>query len=388
MTSSLLSRRQLSLLILILPGLILWLSLAGPNTAPPFPPRQHDSIQRLYQQKVPDQDHYRLHLLLPLSPAATARQQLEQQLLIEALQVRLQSLPQPPQVQRHPGHLRLEIRAPTAPDDVLSPLLQHLQQPPALDWQARLNHLQARQYLQRQQPEGWLLGGGQDTGGSATWPNPAEHYRHWVAPERWQFSLSGPDRLARPLMPTHPAATTESAPEPNPELTFRVLPVTPPDGSARLLRWPLTAPETLEQLALTLLAREYLQQRLSATLEAVHVQGDSASGFSLSWIPVTPGGQASLLLQGPAQDVLTAAIQTPVTSTDLHAARTTLASRLDDMQRGQAWLDLLALYRLAADSFDHLDRALADIDATTLQRWLQAQRESDYYHVLSLPAAP
>ncbi len=391
MTRPLLSRRQLSLLILLLPGLILLLTLIGPGPAPT--PWQASPDQRVYWQSQERAD-YRLHLLLPQPPAHSASEQLQQRLLLAALQQQLNRtaprwhalLGAQPQLRSRPGLLMLELQTGSAPgSDQLAQLLAALRQPAGLDWHALLQRVQAEQYLHRQQPEDWLASQFPAASEPLRSLDPADAYYRWLAPERWQLTLSGP--APQPLsLP----ATGEATPQrPGTMLSLRPLPVPEPSTatSLQLHRWPLPRLASVDQLALSLLAREAVQQPLSAAL-AQRLQAQRSGGFSLQWVATLPRGRASLVLQGDDWPELRTWLPAQLATADLAAARQAVQAQLQQPGQQQAWIDLLALHRLPADSLERLPAALEAIDTDELQHWLQQQLESDYYHTLSLPASP
>ncbi len=385
MTRPLLSRRQLSLLILFLPGLILLLTLIGPEPAPA--PWQTSPDRRIYWQPQ-DRANYRLHLLLPQPPAHSATERLQQRLLIAALQQQLsRTVPRwhallgaQPQLQSRPGLLLLELQLDRAPDsDRLARLLTELRQPTELDWQALLRRVQAEQYLHRQQPESWLLGQFPTTEQSLSL-DPADTYYRWLDPERWQLTLSGPAPQSLSL----PAIAEETPQRSGTELSLMPLPVPEPRTATplQLNRWPLPRLESINQLALSLLAREAVQQPLSAAL------AQRSGGFSLQWVATPPQGRASLVLQGKDWPELRIWLPAQLATADLAAARRQVLTQSRQPGQQRAWIDLLALHQLPADSLERLPAALEAISADELQHWLQAQLESDYYHTLSLPASP
>lgn len=375
MSRPLLSRRQLNLLILFLPGAILLLTLLGPDAEPA--PWHSDAERRVYWQAVPVQPDYRLHLLLPQPPPESATQALRQRLLQAALRAQLHTDPLTAraQLQARPGHLRLQLTLTQAPDQaLLNALLGALQPSPAIDWPALLKRVQAEQYLARQDAEGWLQGH-YPTPDPDNRFDPAAAYRDWLQPAHWRLTLTGPapQPLSLPIAadPPTPAA---------PPLQTRPLPVpAPTDAALTLYRWPLPAPTSAEQFALTVLAREILQQRLSAALQA---PATHLHGYRLSWTPALPQGRASLILQGRPPERATDWLAALPAAAELDVARAAVQAQLRRPEQQQAWLDLIALYRLPADTLTRLPLHLQALEGAQLQRWLQPLLQSAYHHSL------
>ncbi|MBA4503582.1 hypothetical protein [Marinobacterium marinum] len=385
MTRPFLSRRQLSLLILFLPGIILLLSLLGPNTPPPA--WHVDQDFRVYQQLRPELDHYRLHLLLPSPPVSSPHRQLEQRLLFAALQRQLATLSQQgawliqPKLHQQPGYWLIEARTLQAPtSSELTRLLRQLQQPPVLDWSVLLQRIQAEQYIARQTPEAWLKTQGADN--DVRMPNPAAAYHDRLQPQHWRLTLSGPKRLFLTL-------STDTTSQPHvttPPLSLQPLPLPPPAAPAtfHLYRWPLPAAGSVQQLALDLLLQEIIQQALAQRL----AQQSSKAGYSLVWEATPPQGLATLILQGDHWPSMTTWLPEQLILSDLNLARRRVLDTISQPDLLHSWMDLLALHQLPADTLEHLPAILPTISLPQLQQWLQQQLESDYYHTLSLPASP
>ncbi|GAA0789554.1 hypothetical protein [Marinobacterium sediminicola] len=394
MTRPLLSRRHLSLLILFLPGIILLLSRLGSDPEPSA--WQANPDLRVYQQTAPAQSTYRLHLLLPQPLDISSGHQLEQQLLLHALQQRLgnknvqthwqQRLGALPTFQRQPGHVLLALNLDQAPVSAeLSWLLQELQVPPSVDWPALLKRAQAEHYLARQEPEAWLKSQFPDQEPDGYRLNPLTAYQAWLQPGRWQLTLSSPEPLSLELPTDHPPTPIASTQE----LLLKALPVAAPatPTGLHLHRWSLPAVGSVELFALNLLARESIQQQLSMWLEQ-HQNNGIQAGYSLSWIPALPHGRTTLILQGDSWPALKGWLPQQLASVDLEPAREAVMEQIRHPERQQFWVDLLAIHQLPADTLTRLPKALMTITPDELQLWLQARLESDYYHTLSLPASP
>jgi hypothetical protein len=396
MTRPLLSRRQLSLLILFLPGLILLLTLLGPVQDTTAADWQADADRRVYQRPIPQQTDYRLHLLLPTPLADSNATELEQRLLLAALQQRLSSaeirhdwqqrMGALPKLHLRPGYLLLELNLEQAPNpDELALLLQQLQQPAQLEWAQQLQRVQAQHYLLRQEAEIWLKSQFPGAAQALTQTDPVRAYHQWLQPHRWRLTLTGPEPIALTL----PSIDPDAGPIPTaPPLALNVLPLTPPTPPAplQLHRWPLPAISSADHFALSLLARESLRLQLSAWLaqQPPNVQ----AGFSLNWTPAPPQGRATLIVQGKHWPPVRTWLAAALTHADLAAARAAVQQQLTQPNQQQAWADLLALHQLPADTLAQLPDRLAAISHADLQHWLQPLLESDYYHTLSLPALP
>jgi len=392
MTQSFFSRRQLSLLILVLPGIILLLSLLG--SEPDLPDWQASADRRVYLHTVPAQTGYRIHLLLPQSAPTSATDGLQQQLLFTALRHRIQTPDElghwlqqqgwTVQLDTLPSHVRLILHSQQPPNDpTLTTLLQRLQHPPEVDWGSLLRRVQAENYLARQQTDTWLrLSFPTTTQHSAT-VDPLVAYRQWLQPAHWRMTLSGaqPPALTLPL-PT--PDTTVPAPAP---LTLAILPVPTPRVTLpiTLHRWQLPVPDSVDALAMTLLAREAIHQGLSDWLAQRQTDSHSPAGFSLGW---EPAGNATLIIQGAQQPSVRPWLPSQITAANLEAARQQVQQLVIDAAGQSSWLDLLARHQLPADTLQRLPQPLEHIDSTQVQHWLQQQLETDYYHTLSLPASP
>lgn len=397
MTRPLLSRRQLSLLILFLPGLILLLSRLG--TEPEPANWQSDSRHRIYQQQRPAQDGYRVHLLLPLPLPDSPAIRLTHRLLFTALQQRLADLEIQPywssrldrtaQLHHLPGYLLLELglrQVPAGTD--LELLLTQLQQPPELNWTTRLRRIQAEDYLARQHAEPWLRAHLPDQRDDTLVIDPIALYRNQLQPEHWQVTLSGP----QPAVLELPERGSAKSIQPVPALSVRALPAPAPrqpasDRPLYLHRWPLPEIRSVEQLAHSLLTREAIRQRLSHRLEQPASQSGISAGFSLSWEPARPQGRATLILKG-SWPALHPWLVEQLGQADLASARRSLLELLSRPEQQQQWVDLIALHQLPADTLIRLPGCLEELTAAELQLWLQQRLESDYYHSLSLPASP
>lgn len=390
--TALFSRNQLRLLIWVLPVIILLLSLLGPD------PTSHAIIQsdpdrRIYQQTIPDQSRFQLHLIAPHPPALNATSQLKQRLMTQALIMRLQHPDElgdwlstqgwEVQLQSMPGYrlLQLSSQAPIT-DASLQQLLQQLQMPPQADWPALLQRVQAEQYLMRQDAEVWLTG--RTRGPETLSLDPAVDYSGLLQPSHWRLTLTGPEPLALSL-PHTGQSTSRATPRTSP-LTLSPLPVKPDSGvQLQLHRWPLPPVNSADDLARMLLGREMVVQSLSRRLEQqlTEMPGHQA-GYSLRWDATSEGGIVSLLLKGARWPEMTGWLPQQLPDTDRGRAHQALLSGLADADRRQQWMDLLALYQLPPNSLDEIPERLTQLETDAMQHWLQTQLQSDYYHSFSL----
>lgn len=391
-SAPLLSRNQLRLLIWILPVVILLLSLSGPNDALE-PGITADAEQRVYQQVLPQQEFFRLHLVAAREPRAGAPAQLHQRLLSRALLTRLrqpgelgdwlQTRGWTLQLQEHAGYRRLELVSPEpVTSEQLKSFLQQLQTPPQADWQKLLQQVQAEQYLARQNAEAWLHSQTPQAEDRVLIIDPVADYRQQLDPGHWQLTLTGPEPLSLQLPAVTPADTQASA---SVRLSLQPLPVEPPVGPRLTLhRWRLPPIHTPDDFARLLLGRELVIQTLALWLEQPRPE-NAGLGYSLHWEPAQGGGLASLLLTGTPWPHLPEWLPQQIGQADLESARQLLLAQLETTADPQSWIDLLALYRLPADSLQQLPEQLAEITPQAMQSWLQLQLQSDYYHTLSLP---
>lgn len=393
---SIFSRGQLRLLIWVLPSVILILSLLGPEpeTGPSISTNAERSI---YQQVVPQQTHFKLHLIAAQEPILSAVHQLRQRLIQQALLQRLQAADElgdwledkgwSIQLQDASGYRRLTLTSLTPFDsEALHDLLLRLQRPPAVDWEALLRRVQAEQYLVLQTPEFWLQSQ-TPTPTPEHVLDPVAEYRQQLIPDHWRLTLTGPESLPLTLPTQHIAAPDADA---SPRLTLKPLSTQAPlhkqSITLQLHRWSLPPPDSPSAFAMSLLARELVLQRLSLWLEQHLVASPShQTGFSLRWEPAAAGGAASLLLQGDVHLDLPVWLPAQVLQADLVNARTALLAQIDKTPDKQQWMDLLALYQLPAQSLSQLPDLLSAIEPQAIHDWLQHQLQSDYYHTLSLP---
>ena len=392
--SPLFSRNQLRLLIWILPIVILLLSLSGPDE-PSVPAISSDTESRIYQLIRPQQEEFRLHLIAPRASASGAAAQLRQRLLSRALLARLR---QPGelggwlqaqgwrlQLQEHAGYRRLVLESPgPVASDQLKTFLQQLQIPPQIDWQTLLQQVQAEQYLARQSAEAWLHSQTPQTEERTLPLDPVAEYRQQLNPGHWRLTLTGPEPLPLQLPAATPvdigAQTSASI-----RLSLQPLPVEPATSPRIILhRWPLPPIHTPDDFARLLLGRELVIQTLSLWLEQPR-SPDVNLGYSLQWEPTVNGGLASLVLTGAPWPHLPEWLPRQISQADMARARQQLLTQLETATDLQPWMDLLALYRLPADSLQQLPEQLAEITPQAMRHWLQSGLHSDYYHSLSLP---
>jgi len=393
-STALFSRNQLRLLVWGLPIVILLLSLSGPGNTPDTAITA-DLEGRVYQQTLPQQAFFRLHLIAAREPLTGASAQLRQRLLTRALLTRLR---QPDELgdwlqnqdwtlhlQEHTGYRRLLLESPRpVASDQLKSFLQQLQTPPQVDWQALLQQVQAEQYLARQSAEVWLLSQTPQTEDRALTIDPVADYLQQLDPGHWRLTLTGPEPLSLQLPTATPAGAEPQTSAPV-RLSLRPLPVEPPvEPRLTLHRWPLPPINTPDDFARLLLGRELVIQSLSLWLEQPQSQG-AGLGYSVQWEPAQNGGLASLLLTGAPWPHLPEWLPQQISQADLARARQQLLAQLETTSDPQPWMDLLALYRLPADSLQQLPERLAEITPQTMKHWLQLQLHSDYYHTLLLP---
>jgi len=391
--TALFSRNQLRLLIWVLPVIILLLSLLGPD------PTSHAIIQsdperRIYQQTIPDQPHFQLHLVMPPPPVFGASAQLKQRLMTRALSTRLQRPDElggwlsdqgwDATLQSMPGYRLLQLNSPVPfTDTPLHGLLQQLQIPPQVDWHALLQRAEAEQYLLRQDAEVWLTSQAQADEASPL--DPAAEYSRLMHPAHWRMTLTGPTSLSLTL-PEASQASPEMTSATSP-LTLKPLPAKPATNAPlQLYRWPLPPVNSVDDFARMLLGRELIVQSLSRRLEQqLTVMANPQSGYSLRWDPASEGGTVSLLLRGETWPEPATWLPQQLLHADLEQARQNLLSGFASVADRQPWMNLLALYQLPPDSLDVMSERLALIEADAMQHWLQSQLQSDYYHTFSLP---
>lgn len=393
-SAPLFSRNQLRLLVWGLPIVILLLSLSGPGDAPETVITA-DPEGRVYQQTLPQQTLFRLHLIAAREPRIGAPAQLRQRLLSRALQARLrqpgelgdwlQTQGWTLQLQEYAGYRRLELESPgPVTSEQLKSFLQQLQTPPQADWQRLLQQVQAEQYLSRQNAEAWLHSQTPQEEDRVLTIDPIADYRQQLDPGHWRLTLTGPEPLSLQLPVVTPA---EAGPQVSASvrLSLQPLPVEPPVGPRLTLhRWRLPPIHTPDDFARLLLGRELVIQTLALWLEQPQSQ-DAGLGYSLHWEPAQSGGLASLLLTGAPWPHLPEWLPQQIGQADLDSARHQLLAQLETATDLQPWIDLLALYRLPADSLQQLPGQLAEITPQAMQHWLQLQLQSDYYHTLLLP---
>lgn len=391
--AALLSRGQLRLLIWVLPVVILLLSLLGPESQPQ-PAISADPDRRIYQQVIPQQPQFRLHLIVPHLPAADSSTELQQHLITQALIRRLQAPDElgpwlsaqgwEIQVQANTGYRLLQLKSdsPFANHDVRQ-LLQQLQLPPRVDWSALLQRTQAEQYMMRQRAEAWLTS--PPSGADFLLLNPLAEYTQQLQPSDWRITLTGPEPLSLTSAVFDPVPTP--TPSESPALSIKPLPAAPAAGPRlQLHRWALPQVNSTQDFAHLLLGRELVLQPLSGWLEQRLADAPAhQAGYSLRWEAAQSGGLVTLLLQGEQWPSIPAWLPLQMPSANLNAARQTLLEQLEGDASQQQWMDLLALYQLPPDTLEQLPERLAGIEPLAVQHWLQSQLQSDYYHTLSLP---
>ncbi|MET3999042.1 hypothetical protein [Marinobacterium sp. MBR-109] len=390
---TLLSRGQLRLLIWVLPVVILLLSLLGPESQPEAV-ISADSDRRIYQQVIPQQSLFRLHLIAPHPPALDASIQLRQRLITQAWIMRLQKTDElgdwlsaqgwEVQVQANTGYRLLQLKSdrPFADNDVRQLLLQ-LQTPPRVDWSALLQRTQAEQYMMRQNAEVWLT----SPPSSNEHPSldPLADYARQLQPSGWRITLTGPEPQSLGPVIFDPAPSP--APSENLMLSLKPLPVTPTaDAQLQLHRWTLPQVHSAQDFAQLLLGRELVVQPLSHWLKQRLADAPAhQTGYSLRWEATQGGGLASLLLQGEQWPEIPAWLPQQLQPENVETARQALLTQLEGDTGRQQWMDLLALYQLPPDSLQRLPAQLEALELSAMQQWLQSQLLSDYYHTLSLP---
>jgi hypothetical protein len=389
----LLTRGQLRLLIWILPVVILLLSLLGPESQP-APIISADPDRRIYQQVIPGQARFRLHLIAPHSVALDASTRLRQQLITRAWSIRLH---QPDElgewlfaqgwtvgVRAHPGYrlLQLESGRPFAAD-ALQQLLQRLQTPPRVEWPTLLQRARAEQYMRRQDAERWLNAPPSNTPPPAL--DPLTDYAASLLPSGWRITVTGPQplRLTSAIFGSPPAAP----PPKGPLLSLEPLPVTPAAATRlQLHRWRLPEVESVADFARLLLGRELVAAPLSRWLQRRLADAPAQqAGYSLRWEAGSDGGLAALLLQGEQWPVISTWLAQQIQPIDLETGVQRLLAQLEEDGAQQQWMDLLALYQLPPDSLQQLPAQLEALDLASMRQWLQSRLRSDYHHTLSLP---
>ncbi|MBP0047132.1 hypothetical protein H9C73_00165 [Marinobacterium sp. AK62] len=378
-----LSRRQLWLLIILLPGIILLLTLLGPM--PGEPQILADPERRVFQQPQP-RNNYRLALQLPLPPPETADQWLAARLIPSLLSTRLTS----PDLQQwlrskgwqglqhasDPTEWRLSLLSQQPPTPAaIEELLDLLGDFATVNWSARLEQLSAAHYLAQQsegtQPFPELLDGPLPSGWHT---RPAQLVSQYTAPQHWRLSLLTPEQ--QPLV-----APQARAAEPTPEssLFMQLLPHpgSAPAGTVHQWRWP--APSSADEWLEQQLALQCLRHQTSAIRHA---------DIRMRWRAWHSGGQLSLFIPSPSQLELTELLQCPqgarfeALKQEWRTGWTALTER-----QPQSWLLQLARYGLSPTPFSDVTSKLSQIERASLNQRLQQGPASDSYRRLIFPSA-
>lgn len=377
MSRPFLNRRQLWLLIILLPGVILLLSLLGP--LPGGQDLQISEDRRLYQMRQSRED-YQLQLLLPLPAPDTAERWLVNRLLPDVMKQRL-STPEAQQwLQQQQWQIvssnsdtewQLLIQTSAPPDnEQLRSLLQHLTAPVDMDWTQRVNTSLATRYLNLHTPDEAALAALQPGTFPRPWQvTPASLLDEWVTSERLLMTLQTPEflPLTAPAVPdakTGPATTVTATP----------LPSADPAGQGVLHHWRWSAPADLEGLARTQLALACVQEQLSLI---------SQGNFRLRWRAWHGFADLDLLLQQTAlkpEQLLSCPDQDRYDQ-----LRQQLAEYWEGRLAADAstWLLLLARHRLPAETPDRLVSQLEQLQRSDIQQHLQRLAGSDTYRRLN-----
>ncbi len=381
MSQPFLSRKQLWLLISLLPGVILLLTLLGPM---PGEPELKVSEERRLYQLLESRDNYQLQLVLSLPAPDTADlwlanrllpKWLEQQLQSPATQQWLQQQPWQIQVLSSETEWQLRVEMPSPPDQpTLAALFSHLGATGTSDWAQLINANIAERYLRLQSAEEAALSALQPGPIPENWQvNPANLLKPWLSHERWQLILLTPE-----FLPLDMAITQTQGPGLATSEAINPLPSASPAGMGVLHHWRWPAPDSLTALAHTQLALECIQNRLAYL---------SQGSFRLRWRAWTQGGDLDVLLH---QDE-------PPADSLLNCPEASEFSQLKQslIQHWQAYLDenpaggvqLLARYTLVAGSLDDIITALEQAERSEIQHFLQQQARSDTYRRMIFPPA-
>lgn len=381
MSQPFLSRKQLWLLISLLPGVILLLTLLGPM--PSEPELKISEDRRLYQLRE-SRDNYQLQLVLPLPAPDTAElwlanrllpKWLEQQLQIPSTQQWLQQQGWQIRVISSETEWQLFVEMPSPPDaSTLDTLFSYIGATETSDWAQLVNANIAERYLRLQSAEEAALSALQPGPIPENWQvNPAALLEPWLNHERWQLILLTPEflplEIATPKTPGTGLATSQA---------ITPLPSASPAGMGVLHHWRWPAPDSLSALARTQLALECIQNRLTQM---------NQGNFRLRWRTWEQGGDLDLLLH--QRELQEKELLSCPEAAEFSQLRQSL------LERWQAYLDdnpaggvhLLARNRLVADSLDDMITQLEQVERSDVQLFLQQQAGSDTYRRLIFPPA-
>ncbi|MBY4678633.1 hypothetical protein [Marinobacterium arenosum] len=361
------NRNYLKVVLVICVLAVIWLSSmnggqewsAGRLEHSPFYWLEHDAELR------------RLDILLPTGSAISDAEQDRQQWRRQILGKRLQPLLAPPlqyQLQSADDHLLLTLAWPAAaeaPD--LPGLLDALRQPvDPLLWQAELARVQAKRYLNQQQPDQQLLAEFRNRLGE-TGTLPLQWQQLFQSPK---LIVSGPDaerqagQLAATLQPQWKEWNEQFGSQSNrslPSLSGQHRSSLNADRHLLLLAGPLPARH----------ADDYLLQRLAAEtarLALARQQPVTGSEYRLLWKSLTDGGYRALLIfsSAPIEAGDLQRVSGQIDGELVQQARQQLQARwqqaLLDEQQQLNTLSLLALYNLPLDSLQQAPDRLTELD--------------------------
>jgi len=388
MSGPLLNRRQLWLLIILLPGLILLLSLLGPmpGQSQIQAQIQASTDQRVYQRLHQD-SHYQLQLLLMQRAPDTPSAWLSGQLLHAVIASRAQHPETRAWLQQQSWQLQLEARTTelivnihtTQPPETaqINALMKRLQEPAEIDWDALIQRQTAQHYLRMQSAQEAALAALSPGPLPATWEfEPAQLFRSQTRAEQWQLAVLTPEFL--PISaPTSAMAEPGTGTAQTSTVTLLPRPLSHEQLQAYYWRWPTAT--RLSDILREQLALQCLRHALNSRI--------TTGAYRLRWQAWTDGSGLSLLLNRPESSLHTW-LRCPE-EPEFEILKQAFVHEWTDRFQADpaAWLRLLARHQLPASEPHQLAATAALLQRSDIEHYLQLGPGSDSYRRLIFPRA-
>lgn len=383
MPGPLLNRRQLWLLIILMPGIILLLTLFGPMPGQPQVYASND--QRVYQY-LHDEAFYQLQLQLTRPRPDTPSTWLMGQLLPQVLALRIRHPDTRVWLQQQNWQLQLQpdtaepvlnIHTSLPPTNAqIQTLLAYLRNPVDIDWDQLIQRHSAQHYLNLQSTQERALAALQSDSLPASWRlEPEQFFTAMTRAEHWQLTLMTPE-----LQPLHSPtdATSATPPTDNHQAPVTLLPRPLPQDHMQAYYWRWPATTELTEVMKEQLALQCLRHALSGQV--------TRGSYQLRWQAWANGSDLSLLLMPPTDTALNTWLQCPE-GPDFDRLKQTLSDEWTDRFQTDpaAWLRLLARHRLPATEPDRLNAAIGPLQSSDIEHYLQQGPRSDSYRRLIFP---
>ncbi len=403
------NRTYLKIILWVVAIAIVLLSASGPDRTEYIAIQQHDT-QPAYFVTLDKRDSLEVQLIYRLGAALSGDQQLMHRLLENLVTEQLNSgaanaylaqLQARVGVQRKEDRLTVQLSIPaTALDDhqrmaALPEQLTQLLLAVNLnaDLETRWNRLDAKRYLQNQDPEALLL---EQFGNILDQPSGvhplqqfAAFYTRVINTGQLTLALYGPEaKLITQAMASRLPGYQTSIALPQPALTPARQRLNATGNSAYLLSGTELSGRQDGDFA----AQQLAVQTLQAALQA-----QEQFKFRLIWKPLDMRGYLAMMLHGaqlpdsaqrlqPVYDELFARVDDALIERTRHALQTQFAQRMVQQDSQLALLNSIAFYRLPLDYMPRFAERLNTVDNAQVKAQIRAFLDLQQLHFIYLPA--